>query len=77
MDLLQALHAKYRKEPLILFELGRLDIIAGKEKSGLEYLSASRKNLNDVITKKDFMESLGSPDFDKVRNQTSFKKLLE
>lgn len=77
MKVLESYHAKNPKEPLMLFELGRMKILANDNKAGLAYLNKSKLNLNSVFTKQVFIDQLNNPDFDKVRYIPEFKKLIE
>jgi tetratricopeptide (TPR) repeat protein len=77
MKVLEVYNAKHPNEPLILSEMGRMKILANDTKAGLTYLQKSRSNLNDVFTKQFFVEVLNNPDFDKIRNDKEFKKLME
>ena len=75
LQLLLALHSKDRKNPVILFELGRGYILDGNNTQGLIYLNQAKLSLNAYMTKKDFLESLNDPDFEGIRKTAEFKKL--
>lgn len=77
MTVLEALYAKEPRDPLTLFEMGRMNILANKSKQGIAFLQQSKSYLNGVLTKKDFVAELKHADFDKVRNMPEFKKLSE
>ncbi len=70
-------HAKDRKEPMMLFELGRIKILANDFEGGIAYLKKSKQNLNNDFPKPIFIDLLNNPDFNKVRNMPEFKKLSE
>jgi hypothetical protein len=65
------------REPLILFDLGRLKISTKDNQGGFAYLEKAKLHLNEVFTKQVFLEQLKNPDFDKVRSSAEFKKLVE
>lgn len=75
MKVLEKYLAEKPKEPLILFELGRIKILGNDTKAGLAYLMRAKQNLNHIVTKEAFLYVLKEPDFDKVRNTNEFKKL--
>jgi Tfp pilus assembly protein PilF len=77
IKVLQLYHAKNPKEPVILFELGRMKILANDIKAGITFLQRAKQNLNRVFTEQLFLEQLNNPDFDKVRNTLEFRKLIE
>ena len=77
IQVLQSYHAQNPKEPLILFELGRMKILANDSKSGFTFLKRAKQNLNEVFTKQIFIDQLNNADFNKVRNVTEFKRLIE
>lgn len=77
MKVLELYNAKNPKEPIILFDLGRMKILANDKSAGFDYLNRAKQNLNEVFTKQVFIDQLNQPDFDKVRNTPAFKKLLE
>lgn len=65
------------KEPLILFDLGRMKIAMNDNQTGFAYLKKSKLYLNNVFTKQVFLDQLKNPDFDKVRSTQEFRKLIE
>ena len=75
--MLEAYNANNPKEPLILFDLGRMKISTNDSQAGFAYLNKAKLYLNDVFTKQVFIEQLNNPDFDKVRSTPEFKKLTE
>lgn len=77
IKVLQLYHAKNPNEPLTLSEMGRMKILAKDTQAGLVYLQKAKQNLNDVFTKKAFVDLLTHPDLNKVRNTKGFKKLIK
>lgn len=77
LKVLEAYNARKPKEPLILFDLGRMKIAMKDNQIGLAYLKKSKLYLNDIFTKQVFLDQLKNSDFDKVRNTQEFKKLVE
>lgn len=77
LKVLKTYNARNPKEPIILFDLGRLKISTKDNQAGFAYLKKAKQNLNNVFTKQIFLEQLKNPDFDEVRNTTEFKKLIE
>ncbi|MEJ7738596.1 MAG: hypothetical protein WKF97_14295 [Chitinophagaceae bacterium] len=77
IKVLQSYHAKNPKEPVILFELGRMKILGNDIKAGITFLQRAKQNINEVFTKPIFIDELNNADFDKVRNVSGFKKLIE
>ena len=77
LKVLEAYNANNPKEPLILFDLGRMKISTKDNQAGFAYLNKAKLYLNDVFTKQVFIEQLNNPDFDKVRSTLEFKKLTE
>src|SRR5450432_1162502 len=77
MKVLEAYNATNSKEPLILFDLGRMKISAKDNQAGFAYLKKAKLYLDKVFTKQVFIEQLKSSDFDAVRYTTEFKKLIE
>lgn len=76
MKVLQLYLSKKPNEPLILTEMGRMRILANDTQVGLGYLQKASLNLNSVFSKQFFIDQLNNPDFDKVRKNPEFKKLL-
>ena len=77
LKVLEAYNANNPKEPLILFDLGRMKISTKDNQAGFAYLNKAKLYLNEVFTKQVFIEQLNNPDFDKVRSTPEFKKLTE
>jgi len=77
IQVLEAFNAKNPKEPLILFELGRMKILEKSTQAGFAYLKKAKLNLNNIFKKQDFVDLLSNTDFDKVRDTLEFKKLVE
>ena len=77
MKVLELYHAKNPKEPIILFDLGRMKILANDKSAGFGYLNRAKQNLNEVFTKQVFIDQLNNPDFDKVRDTPAFRKLRD
>jgi tetratricopeptide (TPR) repeat protein len=77
MKVLELYHAKNPNEPIILFDLGRMKILANDKSAGFNYLNRAKQNLNEVFTKQVFIDQLNDPDFDKVRHTPSFRKLRD
>ena len=77
LKVLELHHAKNRKEPLMLFELGRMKILANEVAGGIAYLKKAKQNSNNMFTKQIFIDQLNNPDFNKVRDRPEFKKLSE
>ena len=75
IKVLELYHAKNPKEPIILFDLGRMKIFANDKSAGFDYLNKVKQNLNEVFTKQVFIEQLSNPDFDKVKDTPAFRKL--
>ena len=75
IKVLELYHAKNPKEPIILFDLGRMKILANDKSAGFDYLNKVKQNLNEVFTKQVFIEQLSNPDFDKVKDTPAFRKL--
>ncbi len=74
---LESAYSRNPKDPIILFDIGRMKIVTNDKSAGFAYLTRAKKNLNTVFTKEVFIDNLKSPDFDKVRNTPEFKKLNE
>lgn len=77
IKVIESYNAKNPKEPVILFELGRMKILATDFKAGISYLQKAKQNLNEVFSKQIFIDQLNDQDFDKVRNTPKFKKISE
>ena len=77
IKVLELHHAKNQTEPLMLFELGRMKILANDVTEGIAYLKKAKQNSNNVFTKQVFIDQLNNPDFNKVRDTPEFKKLSE
>jgi predicted Zn-dependent protease len=77
LKVLERYNASNPKEPVILYDLGRMKIAMKDTQAGFAYLKKSKQNLNDVFNKQAFLEQLKNPDFDEVRNTPEFKKLIE
>jgi Tfp pilus assembly protein PilF len=77
LKVLESYNAKNPKEPLILFDLGRMKIFQKDYQAGFAYLKKAKLNLNTVFTKQVFIDQLKNNDFDEVRNTPDFKKLIE
>ncbi len=77
MKVLKAYYANNPKEPLILFDLGRMNISTKDNQVGFAYLKKAKLYLNNVFTKQVFIDQLNNADFDKVRSTPEFKKLTE
>ena len=77
MKVLELCHTKNPKEPIILFDLGRMKIFLNDKSAGFDYLNKAKQNLNEGFTKQVFIDQLNNPDFDKVRNTPAFKKLSD
>ena len=77
IKVLELHHAKIQTEPLMLFELGRMKILANDVTEGIAYLKKAKQNSNNVFTKQVFIDQLNNPDFNKVRDTPEFKKLSE
>ena len=58
MKVLELYHAKNPNEPIILFEMGRMKILANDKSSGFDYLNRAKQNLNEVFTKQVFIDQL-------------------
>lgn len=77
IKVLEAYNANNPKEPLILFDLGRIKISLNDKQAGFAYLNKAKLYLNNDFTKQVFIDQLNDPDFDKVRTTTEFKKLIQ
>jgi len=77
IKVLESYHVKNPKEPVILYELGRMKILNNDIKAGIAFLQRARQNLNKVFTRQILIDQLNNTDFDKVRNVSEFKKLIE
>jgi len=77
LKVLETYIASNPKEPLILFDLGRMKIAMKDNPAGFVYLKKSKLYFNDVFTKQVFLDQLKNADFDTVRNTPEFKKLIE
>jgi hypothetical protein len=70
-------YAKNPKEPVILFDMARIKMLANDKVAGFVFLNRVRQNLNTVFNKPVFLDQLNNPDFDKVRHTKEFKMLIE
>ena len=77
LKVLERYNASNPKEPVILYDLGRMKIAMKDTQAGFAYLKKSKQNLNDVFNKQVFLDQIKNPDFDGVRNTPEFKKLIE
>lgn len=77
IKVLEAYNTNNPKEPLILFDLGRMKISIEDNQEGFVYLNKAKLYLNNVFTKQVFIDQLNNADFDKVRSTPEFKKLIE
>ena len=77
VKMLETYIANNPKEPIILFDLGRMKISIKDNQKGFAYLKKAKMYLNNVFTKQVFIDQLSNPDFDDVRSTPEFKKLIE
>lgn len=77
MKVLEACIENNPKEPLILFDLGRMKISTKDYQAGFAYLKKAKLYLNGSFTKQYFVEQLNNSDFDEVRYTPEFKMLIE
>lgn len=77
LKVLETYNTSNTKEPIILYDLGRMKIAMKDNQAGFAYLKKAKLNLNDNFTKQAFLEQLKNHDFDEVRNTPEFKKLIE
>ena len=74
---LKSAYLKTPNDPIILLDLGRINMVMNNRTKGLTYLKKAKRNLNADFTKQIFIDQLSNPDFDKVRHMQEFKKLKE
>jgi len=77
LKVLEAYIASHPKEPVILYDLGRMKIAMKDNQAGFAYLKKAKQNFNDAFTKQAFLEQLKNHDFDEVRNTPEFKSLIQ
>lgn len=77
LKVLETYNAKHPKEPVILFDLARMNFFTKNNQAGFAYLKKAKQNLNDNFPRQIFLDQLKNTDFDGVRNTLEFKKLIE
>jgi len=77
LRVLETFNKSNPKDPVILFDLGRMKIAMKYNQAGFVYLKKAKLYFNDVFTKQVFLDQLKNSDFDEVRNNSEFKKLIE
>lgn len=77
LKVLETYNKSNPKEPVILYDLGRMKIAMKDNQAGFAYFKKAKQNLNHVFSRQVFLEQLKNSDFDKIRNTAEFKKLLE
>lgn len=77
LKVLEKYNGSNPKEPVILFDLGKMKIAMKDNQAGFVYLQKAKQNLNDIFNKQIFLDQLKNSDFDTVRNTLEFKKLIE
>lgn len=77
LKVLERYNANNPKEPVILFDLARINFFTKKNEVGFTYLKKAKQNLNNNFPRQIFLEQLKNADFNEVRNTPEFKKLTE
>jgi tetratricopeptide (TPR) repeat protein len=77
LKVLETYYASNPKEPVILFDLARMNFYTKNNQAGFTYLKKTKESFNNFFTNQFFLDQLKNSDFDGVRNTPEFRKIIE